>query len=105
MGRRDPPIPGPKMRSGVASSSFSSRIEWSKEPGAAETFNRMKGVYTLLTESEVQKNFRRLFTSSDITSEALEKAGKLIDQLRLESPLRHRLSEELDEIKKLVPAK
>ena len=60
---------------------------------------------TLLTESEVQKNFRKLFTSSDITSESLEKAENLIDQLRLESPLRHRLSEELDEIKKLVPAK
>jgi len=62
-------------------------------------------VNTLLTESEVQKNFRKLFTSSDITSESLEKAENLIDQLRLESPLRHRLSEELDEIKKLVPAK
>ena len=62
-------------------------------------------MYTLLTESEVQKNFRKLFTSSDITSEALEKAENLIDQLRLESPLRHRLSEELNEIKKLVPAK
>ncbi len=59
----------------------------------------------MLTESEVDRNFRRLFTSSEVTPEAFEKAENLIDQLRLESPLRHRLSEELDEIKKLAPAK
>ena len=59
----------------------------------------------MLTESEVQKNFRRLFSSADVTPEALEKAENLIDQLRLESPLRHRLSEELDEIKRLSLAK
>ena len=59
----------------------------------------------LLTESEVQKSFRKLFSSTEVTPELLEKAENLIDQLRLESPLRHRLSEELDEIKKLTPAK
>ncbi len=63
------------------------------------------GVNALLTEAEVQKNFRKLFTSSDVTPESLEKAETLIDQLRFESPLRHRLSEELDEIRKLVVSK
>jgi len=57
----------------------------------------------LLTEAEVQKNFRKLFTSPEVTPESLEKAESLIDQLRFESPLRHRLTEELDEIKKLAP--
>jgi len=59
----------------------------------------------LLTEAEVQKNFRKLFTSSDVTAESLDKAETLIDQLRYESPLRHRLTEELDEIRKLVVSK
>jgi hypothetical protein len=59
----------------------------------------------LLTEAEVQKNFRKLFTSSEVSTESLEKAEGLIDQLRFESPLRHRLTEELDEIRKLVVSK
>ena len=58
----------------------------------------------MLTEAEVQKNFRKLFTNSDVTTETLDKADLLIDQLRYESPLRHRLSEELDEIRKLALA-
>ena len=63
------------------------------------------GINILLTEAEVQKNFRKLFTSSEVTTESLEKAENLIDQLRFESPLRHRLSEELDEIRKLALTK
>ena len=59
----------------------------------------------MLTESEVQKNFRKILTSTEITTAALEKAEDLIDQLRYESPLRHRLTEELDEIRKLHVAK
>ena len=55
----------------------------------------------MLTEAEVQKNFRKILTSSEITDESLEKAEDLIDQLRFESPLRHRLTVELDEIRKL----
>jgi hypothetical protein len=58
----------------------------------------------LLTEAEVQRGFRKLFGNAEVTPEALEKAEGLIDQLRLESPLRLRLSEELDELRKLTPA-
>jgi hypothetical protein len=57
----------------------------------------------LLTEAEVARNFRKIFSSGRVTSESIEKAESLIDQLRLESPLRHRLSEELDELRKLTP--
>ena len=57
----------------------------------------------MLTEAEVQKSFRKLFAGTDVSQEILEKAEGLIDQLRYESPLRHRLTEELDEIRKLVP--
>jgi hypothetical protein len=56
----------------------------------------------LLTEAEVQKNFRKLFTNAEVSEESLEKAENLIDQLRFESPLRHRLTEELDEIRKIT---
>ena len=59
------------------------------------------GDITLLTESEVQKNFRKVLTGTEISDESIEKAEGLIDQLRFESPLRHRLTVELDEIRKL----
>ena len=55
----------------------------------------------MLTEEQVQRSFRQLFQSADFSEEAIEKAETLIDQLRLESPLRHRLSEELDELRKI----
>ena len=56
----------------------------------------------MLTEAEVQKKFSKLFTNAEVSEELLEKAETLIDQLRFESPLRHRLTEELDEIKKIT---
>ena len=59
----------------------------------------------LLTEAEVQKNFRKLFNSTEVNEEKIEKADQLIDQLRYESPLRHRLTEELDEIRNTVESK
>lgn len=55
----------------------------------------------MLTEEQVARSFRKLFLSSDVSPDAIEKAEALIDQLRLESPLRHRLSEELDELRKI----
>ena len=55
----------------------------------------------MLTENEVQRSFRKLFTSKDFPPENLEKAEALLDELRCESPLRHRLSEELEELRKL----
>jgi hypothetical protein len=58
----------------------------------------------VLTEEQVQRSFRNLFRSSEITSDSIERAETLIDQLRLESPLRHRLTEELDELRKICLA-
>jgi hypothetical protein len=60
---------------------------------------------TLLTESEVQRSFRNLFKSKDVSPDVFEKAEALLDELRAESPLRHRLSLELEEIRKLHTAK
>ncbi len=53
----------------------------------------------LLTESEVRRSFRRLFTGQDVSEETFEKAELLIDELRPENPLRHRLTLELDELR------
>ncbi|MCA9215061.1 MAG: hypothetical protein KDB27_18460 [Planctomycetales bacterium] len=59
----------------------------------------------MLTEQQIQSSFRKLFQAgAEITPDLLDKADGLIDQLRLESPLRHRLSEELEEIREMVVA-
>jgi hypothetical protein len=59
----------------------------------------------VLTEQQIQRSFHQLFQTSEVTIEQLEKAESLIDQLRLESPLRHRLSEELEELRDMCLAK
>lgn len=54
----------------------------------------------MLTESEVERSFRRLFKNSASVDVVLfERAEVLLDELRPESPLRHRLFAELDEIR------
>jgi len=55
----------------------------------------------LLTESEVSRSWNRLFKDSSFSTDALDNAEAMLDELRPESPLRHRLSNELDELKKL----
>jgi hypothetical protein len=64
-----------------------------------------RGRFYLLTENEVQRSFRNLFKSKEFGEETFEKAEALLEQLRAESPLRHRLSVELEEIRKLQTAK
>lgn len=53
----------------------------------------------LLTETEVQRSFRKLFEISGVGPEVFLKAEALLDELRPESPLRHRLETELEEIR------
>jgi len=55
----------------------------------------------LLTESQVARSWRTLFSDSEIAADAFEKAEVLLDELRPESPLRHRLGCELEEIRRL----
>ena len=59
----------------------------------------------MLTENEVQRSFRNLFKSTDVPPDTFDKAESLLEELRAESPLRHRLSVELEEIRKLHTAK
>jgi hypothetical protein len=60
---------------------------------------------TLLTENEVQRSFRNMFKNKEVPPEMFDKAEALLEELRAESPLRHRLSVELEEIRKLHSAK
>lgn len=52
----------------------------------------------MLTESEVSRSWARLF-KGEVTDATLAKGEALLDELRPESPLRHRLATELDELR------
>jgi hypothetical protein len=57
----------------------------------------------LLTEATVERMFRTLINDSKRDEETFEKAEALLeDELRPESPLRHRLSTEIDELRDLI---
>lgn len=58
----------------------------------------------MLTEAEVQRSFRKLFNGGEINQDMIERAEQLIEQLRDESPLRLRLTDELEELRQLVPS-
>jgi hypothetical protein len=53
----------------------------------------------MLTEQEISRTWRALFRGTVCTDEMLAKAEHLLDELRPESPLRHRLGSELDELR------
>ena len=55
----------------------------------------------MLTESEVSRSWARLFKDGNFTSDSFESAENLLDELRPESPLRHRLSNELIELQRI----
>ena len=59
----------------------------------------------LLTEGQVERSFRKIVIGPSIEAEALDKAEELLDELRPESPLKHRLSTELDELRELCLSK
>ncbi len=54
----------------------------------------------MLTEQEVARSWARLF-KGEKNRETFAKAEVLLEELRPESPLRHRLSNELDELREL----
>ena len=78
---------------------------WQSAPVRGSPRAASLGRFSLLTESEVQRSFRNLFKSKEFSEETFEKAEALLEELRAESPLRHRLSVELAEIRKLQTAK
>ena len=57
----------------------------------------------LLTESTVESMFRTLMNDPNRDEETFDKAEELLEEeLRPESPLRHRLSVELEELRSLA---
>ena len=54
----------------------------------------------LLTEQQISRSWRKLFSTSPLDEQTFEKAAALLDELRPESPLRHRLGNELHELRK-----
>jgi hypothetical protein len=59
----------------------------------------------LLTEKEVSTSWRNLFKGRELSDEVFERAEELLDELRPESPLRHRLAGELEELRRMAVAK
>jgi hypothetical protein len=58
--------------------------------------------YVLANENYVSVQWQNLFNGESITKETLERAEELVEELRPESPLRFRLTAELDEIRAMV---
>ncbi len=57
----------------------------------------------LLTEQQIARSWQKLFSQHDFNDQLAEKAEGLLNQLRPESPLRHRLTAELDELRRKGP--
>jgi hypothetical protein len=56
----------------------------------------------LLTEAEVQRSINLLFAGGrNVDTDAFDKAESLLDELRPESPLRHRLQKEIEELRNI----
>ena len=55
----------------------------------------------MLTEQEVARSWSQVFKGSKFESDAFDRAEQLLDELRPESPLRHRLTLELEELRKI----
>jgi len=55
----------------------------------------------MLSEASVEKSIRKMLSSPERTEEDIDRAEEMLEDLRPESPLRHRLSVELDELRSL----
>lgn len=53
----------------------------------------------MLTEAEVERSFRKLLKNEPFSQEVFDRGEELLEQLRPESPLRHRLASELEELR------
>ncbi len=55
----------------------------------------------MLTEQEVARSWSQFFKSSQIESATFDRAEQLLEELRPESPLRLRLTRELEELRNI----
>ncbi|MGV3484734.1 MAG: hypothetical protein ACO1RT_09980 [Planctomycetaceae bacterium] len=56
----------------------------------------------MLTESTVEKSFRKIISENEHDEATFDRAEEVLEELRPESPLRHRLSMEIDELRSLA---
>lgn len=57
----------------------------------------------MLTEATVERMFREIISTAENTEDKFEQAEELLEtELRDESPLRHRLTVELDELRSIA---
>ncbi|MBM4091712.1 MAG: hypothetical protein FJ276_20135 [Planctomycetes bacterium] len=59
----------------------------------------------MLTEAEVQRSYRSILKRMESEPEAIDRAEELLDELRPESPLRLRLLQEIEELRKRADSK
>ena len=59
----------------------------------------------MLTEQEVSDSWNQIFKGNKFESDAFDRAEELLEELRPESPLRHRLTHELEELRTLQVAR
>ena len=57
------------------------------------------------TEDQIQRTWRALFRGQEVSEDLLSRAEALLEELRPESPLRHRLDGELNELRKIKSKK
>lgn len=55
----------------------------------------------LLTEQEISRSWQKLFREGSLCEDTFTRAEALLEELRAESPLRHRLEGELEELRKM----
>ncbi len=79
----------------------SGRLGWGYARDRAWAISQTGARCRLLTEREISRTWQKLFTRGEIGEETFERAETLIDQLRPESPLRHRLTAELEELRRM----
>lgn len=53
----------------------------------------------MLSEQEVSQSWSLVFKGKTFESDAFDRAEQLLEELRPESPLRHRLTHELEELR------
>jgi xanthine/CO dehydrogenase XdhC/CoxF family maturation factor len=61
--------------------------------------------FVLLTEQEVSRSWSQIFKGGKFETATFDRAEEMLDELRPESPLRHRLTLELEELRDLYASK
>lgn len=59
----------------------------------------------MLSEQEVSRSWSHVLKGTKIELAAFERAEELLEELRPESPLRHRLTQELEELRNMQSSK